>query len=127
MLTLQHVMKIMKALADPTRFRILQAIANTQERCCGKLTRDVPITQATVSQHLTVLTDADLVEPPPQGHMKPPRSLLRGITTKGIVCETPRFLTLFPWQGNLGASSKESPDSITTACGGTSSTRTNAP
>ena len=42
--------------------------------------------------------------------MKPPRSKLRGITRKGIVCETPRFLTLFPLQGNLGASSEESPD-----------------
>jgi hypothetical protein len=30
--------------------------------------------------------------------MKPPRSKLRGITRKGIVCETPRFLTLFPLQ-----------------------------
>jgi hypothetical protein len=38
--------------------------------------------------------------------MKPPRSKLRGITRKGIVCETPRFLTLFPLQGNLGASSE---------------------
>src|SRR5215510_5106855 len=42
--------------------------------------------------------------------MKPPRSKLRGITKKGIVCETPRFLTLFPLQGNLGASSEESPE-----------------
>jgi hypothetical protein len=42
--------------------------------------------------------------------MNPPRSKLRGITRKGIVCETPRFLTLFPLQGNLGASSEESPD-----------------
>ena len=42
--------------------------------------------------------------------MNPPRSKLRGITRKGIVCETPRFLTLFPLQGNPGASSEESPD-----------------
>ena len=63
MLTPQQVMKMTKALADPTRFRILQAIANTQERCCGELARDFPITQATVSQHLKVLTDAGLVEP----------------------------------------------------------------
>ena len=42
--------------------------------------------------------------------MNPPRSKLRGITRKGIVCETPRFLTLFPLQGNLEASSEESPD-----------------
>jgi hypothetical protein len=42
--------------------------------------------------------------------MKPPRSKLRGITRKGVVCETPQFLTLFPLQGNPGASSEESPD-----------------
>src|SRR6267378_7526526 len=46
----------------------------------------------------------------PSWKMKPPRSKLRGITRKGIVCETPRFLTLFPLQGNLAASSEESPD-----------------
>jgi ArsR family transcriptional regulator len=63
MLTPQRVMKITKALADPTRFRILQRIANARERCCGELARDFPITQATVSQHLKVLTDAGLVEP----------------------------------------------------------------
>jgi hypothetical protein len=47
-----------------------------------------------------------------RAEMKPPRSKLRGITRKGIVCETPRFLTLFPLQGNLEASSEESPDQI---------------
>ena len=62
MLTPQHVMKMTKALADPTRFRILQAIAHAQERCCGDLARDFPITQATVSQHLKVLAEAGLVE-----------------------------------------------------------------
>src|SRR6266851_7032525 len=63
MLTPQRVIKITKALADPTRFRILQRIANARESCCGELARDFPITQATVSQHLKVLTDAGLVEP----------------------------------------------------------------
>jgi len=61
-MTPQQVIKITKALADPTRFRILQAIANTRESCCGELARDFPITQATVSQHLKVLTEACLVE-----------------------------------------------------------------
>ena len=44
---------------------------------------------------LRFLTMCTLV---PHAHstMKPPRSKLRGITRKGIVCETPRFLTLFP-------------------------------
>src|SRR2546425_4188737 len=62
MLTPPHVMKITKALADPTRFQILQAIAHTRESCCGELARDFPITQATVSQHLKVLAEAGLVE-----------------------------------------------------------------
>ena len=66
-MTPQYVIKVTKALADPTRFRILQAIAQARECCCGELARDFPITQATVSQHLKVLTDAGLVEPRRQG------------------------------------------------------------
>src|SRR6266850_1371125 len=61
-MTSQQVIKITKALADPTRFRILQTIATARESCCGELARDFPITQATVSQHLKVLTEAGLVE-----------------------------------------------------------------
>ena len=37
---------------------------------------------------------------PPQHPMKPPRSKLRGIRSKGIGDETPRFLMLFPLYGN---------------------------
>ena len=85
MLTPQHVMKIMKALADPPRLRILQAIATAPECCCGDLARDFLITQATVSQHLKVLTDAGWSSPGVKGNLPP------------------------------------------TACGGTSSTCTNAP
>lgn len=58
----QHLIKVTKALGDPTRFRILQAIAGTGETCCGELAQRFPITQATVSQHLKVLADAGLVE-----------------------------------------------------------------
>jgi len=61
-MTPQQVIKITKALADPTRFRLLQTIASTRESCCGELARGFPITQATVSQHLKVLTEAGLVE-----------------------------------------------------------------
>ena len=61
-MTPQQIIKITKALADPTRFRILQTVAKARESCCGELARDFPITQATVSQHLKVLTEAGLVE-----------------------------------------------------------------
>jgi len=57
----QQVMRITKALADPTRFRILQAIAAAGESCCSELATRFPVTQATCSQHLKVLTDAGLL------------------------------------------------------------------
>ncbi len=58
----QHLIKVTKALGDPTRFRILQAIAGAGETCCGELAQRFPITQATVSQHLKVLAEAGLIE-----------------------------------------------------------------
>ena len=57
----QQIIKIAKALSDPTRFRILQSIAATGESCCGELAKRFPITQATCSQHLKILTEAGLV------------------------------------------------------------------
>jgi ArsR family transcriptional regulator len=60
-MTPEHVIKITKALADPTRFRILQAIAATEESSCGALAARFPITQATCSQHLKILTEAGLI------------------------------------------------------------------
>ena len=47
----QQVMRITKALADPTRFRILQTIAAAGESCCSELATRFPVTQATCSQH----------------------------------------------------------------------------
>jgi ArsR family transcriptional regulator, arsenate/arsenite/antimonite-responsive transcriptional repressor len=55
------VIKLSKALADPTRFRFLQAIAATEEIACSVLAARFPITQATCSQHLKVLADASLI------------------------------------------------------------------
>jgi ArsR family transcriptional regulator, arsenate/arsenite/antimonite-responsive transcriptional repressor len=54
-------LKLRKALADPTRFRILQAIAATEGIACGTLAARFSITQATCSQHLKVLVDAGLI------------------------------------------------------------------
>ena len=55
------LIKVTKALADPTRFGILQAIATRGEQCCGDLAKQFPITQATCSQHLKILAEASLV------------------------------------------------------------------
>lgn len=56
------LVKIAKALADPTRLRIFQAIVRASRICCGDVGRRFPVTQATVSHHLRILTEAGLVE-----------------------------------------------------------------
>jgi ArsR family transcriptional regulator len=54
--------KISKALADETRLRILEAISAKQDLTCGELVTLRGVTPATISHHLKVLTDAQLVE-----------------------------------------------------------------
>jgi ArsR family transcriptional regulator, arsenate/arsenite/antimonite-responsive transcriptional repressor len=59
--------RIAKALADPRRFAMLEAIGAN----CGcpnqSLCRDFPVSKATVSHHLKELTQAGLVEPERDG------------------------------------------------------------
>ena len=53
--------RVARALADPTRFRLLRAIAARAEISCQELTTLFPLAQATVSHHLRVLSEAGLV------------------------------------------------------------------
>lgn len=61
------LVRIAKAIADPTRYAILKAIASHGEISCGRLAEVFPIAQATVSHHLNVLMNAGLVEMRKQG------------------------------------------------------------
>src|SRR5215212_9712680 len=54
--------RIAKALADPRRFEILEAIGAESEVACQRLRERLPVTQATVSHHLKELCTAGLVE-----------------------------------------------------------------
>ncbi len=54
--------KIAKALSDPRRFKVLQEISGQDEISCGDIAELFPISQATVSHHLKVLTEANLIE-----------------------------------------------------------------
>ena len=58
---------IAKALADPRRVALLEAIAN--ERCCGcsSLRRQFPVSKATISHHIKELVRAGLVTAQRQG------------------------------------------------------------
>ena len=57
-----QLVRISKALADRTRLGILRTIARRGELCCGDVARCFDVTQATVSHHLKILSDAGLIE-----------------------------------------------------------------
>jgi ArsR family transcriptional regulator len=54
---------VLKALADPTRLRLLSLVAAHEgaEACVCELTDPVDLSQPTVSHHLKVLLDAGLL------------------------------------------------------------------
>lgn len=56
----------MVALADPTRQRVFELIAQ-RPRSVAELTRSLPVSQPAVSQHLKVLRDANLVQAEARG------------------------------------------------------------
>ena len=61
---------MLKALAHPARLRILELLAARGSCICGELVEAMPLSQATVSQHLKTLKQAGLI----QGSIDGPRS-----------------------------------------------------
>jgi ArsR family transcriptional regulator len=53
---------MLRALANPARFRIVQILAARCECVCGQLVEDLPLAQSTVSEHLKVLKEAGIVQ-----------------------------------------------------------------
>lgn len=51
-----------KALGHPARLRILHLMLARDSYFCGELVEQLPLAQATVSQHLKVLRDCGLIE-----------------------------------------------------------------
>jgi ArsR family transcriptional regulator len=56
------IARIAKALSDPTRLNIYEAIAARIEMFCGELVEKYDLTPGTISHHLKVLSDADLID-----------------------------------------------------------------
>lgn len=63
----KKIERISKALADETRLRIFQAIATRENLTCGELVTLRGVTPATISHHLKILMDAELIECRKQG------------------------------------------------------------
>jgi ArsR family transcriptional regulator, arsenate/arsenite/antimonite-responsive transcriptional repressor len=58
-----------KALSHPARIAILKLLASMDTCFCGEIVEELPIAQATVSQHLKELKDSGLI----QGSIEPPK------------------------------------------------------
>jgi ArsR family transcriptional regulator, arsenate/arsenite/antimonite-responsive transcriptional repressor len=53
--------QLAKALGHPARVRILHLLLSRDACYCGQIVDELPLAQATVSQHLKVLKDAGLI------------------------------------------------------------------
>ena len=60
----EQAARVFKALADPTRVRLLSMVAASagREACVCDLTGSLDLSQPTISHHLKVLKDAGLLE-----------------------------------------------------------------
>lgn len=63
----RRAIQIARALADPTRLRILRALLQHEELSCGDLAERFPVAQSTISHHLSSLMNAGLVVMRKQG------------------------------------------------------------
>jgi len=58
----QQLAAMAKALAHPARVAILKLLAEKQDCMCGDIVEELPLAQATVSQHLKQLKNAGLIK-----------------------------------------------------------------
>ena len=64
-----RIADLAKAFAHPARVAILQHLVATQSCICSELVDELPLSQATVSQHLKELSRIGIVK----GNVHPPR------------------------------------------------------
>lgn len=58
----EHLAQYAKALSNPARIAIMQFLAKRTECYFGNIEDELPIAKATVSQHLTALKEAGLIQ-----------------------------------------------------------------
>ncbi|HEV3059026.1 MAG TPA: metalloregulator ArsR/SmtB family transcription factor [Vicinamibacterales bacterium] len=55
------LVKVLRALADPKRLRMTQEIAAAGELSCGQLAERFDVSQPTISHHLRILKEAEVL------------------------------------------------------------------
>ena len=61
-MTTEDFARICKALAHPTRIRIIEYLKKEDKCICGDIVGILPLAQSTVSQHLKILKQSGLVQ-----------------------------------------------------------------
>jgi len=74
---------ISKALGDETRLRIFEVIAANKDLTCGELVTLHGVTPATISHHLKILADAELIECRKEGQFVHSRTVPETIAEYG--------------------------------------------
>jgi ArsR family transcriptional regulator, arsenate/arsenite/antimonite-responsive transcriptional repressor len=62
------IARFAKALGHPARIAILKHLASLDNCCFNEISKEIPLADSTVSQHLTELKNAGLI----QGSIEPP-------------------------------------------------------
>ena len=63
----EQLVGMFKALGHPARLRIVQLLSKRQTCVCSEVVDELPLAQATVSQHLKVLKEAGIITGEIQG------------------------------------------------------------
>jgi len=63
------IARFAKALGHPARIAILRHLASLETCCFNEISKEIPLADSTVSQHLSELKNAGLI----QGSFEPPR------------------------------------------------------
>ncbi len=54
--------RLLKALGHPARVAIVELLAERQSCVCGDITKELPLAQSTISQHLKALKNAGIIK-----------------------------------------------------------------
>jgi DNA-binding transcriptional ArsR family regulator len=57
----RQLVRMLRALADANRFRMVQEIAAAGELSCGQVAKRFALSQPTISHHLKILSEAGIV------------------------------------------------------------------
>lgn len=101
MVQAERLAAALKAIADPTRLRLISLVAAHQdaEACVCDLTEPVGLSQPTVSHHLRILVDAGILTRQQRGKWAYYRLVPETLDTLAELISTPASWSAVPGRG----------------------------